>query len=203
MEYKKADRDVFFSLRRIDKYMEGHNGFIAGGAFKNLFNNEKVRDVDVFFKSNEDFLAADKYFLKNQEYSKHYNNDNCHAYKNKKNGVVVELVKTRFLEPDKLLDIFDFTIVKAAYIREENESGGVNYKLLYSHRFFEDLHLKKLVIDGDWKVLPHPINTYDRTYKYQRYGYALCRESKIKIIEMLKNTEGEIDISGSLYFGID
>ncbi len=203
MNFKTSDRDVFFRLRILDKYMEGHKGYIAGGAFKNLFNKEKIRDVDVFFENEDDFKQADKLFSENKEYQKHYNNDNCHAYKHIETKVVVELVKTRFSNPEDLLRIFDFSIVKAAYFRQENEDGGLNYKIMYVDRFFEDLHQKKLVIDGDWKNIPHPVNTFDRTYKYQRYGYNLCRESKIKIIEMLRNLQGEIDLSGALYFGID
>lgn len=203
MEFKTTDRDVFFRLRILDKYMEGHKGYIAGGAFKNLFNKEKIRDVDVFFENEDDFKQADKLFSENKEYQKHYTNDNCHAYKHVETKTVVELVKTRFSKPEDLLRIFDFTIVKAAYFKQENEDGGVNYKIMYVDRFFEDLHQKKLVVDGDWKNIPHPVNTFERTYKYQRYGYNLCRESKIKIIEMLRNLQGEIDLSGALYFGID
>jgi hypothetical protein len=203
MNFKIADRDVFFKLRRLDKFMEGHKGYIAGGTFKNIFNNEKVRDVDVFFKNEDDFKKADKYFLENSEYEKHYNNENCHAYKRKECKTVVELVKTRFCEVEDLLKIFDFSIVKAAYYKEENEEGGLNYKIMYLDRFFEDLHQKKLVIDGDWQNIPHPVNTFNRTYKYQKYGFNLCRESKIKIIEMLRNLQGDIDLSNELYFGID
>jgi hypothetical protein len=38
MEFKIKDKQVFFCLNKLDDYMSGHKGFIAGGAFKNLFN---------------------------------------------------------------------------------------------------------------------------------------------------------------------
>ena len=33
--------DNFWQIRWLDKYMEGHKGFIAGGCFKNILSGEK------------------------------------------------------------------------------------------------------------------------------------------------------------------
>ena len=204
MNYKVSDRDVFFKLRRLDKYMEGHKGFLAGGVFKNVFNNEKVRDVDVFFEKEEDFKECLVKFEKDVDnYQPFYKNDNCVAFKNIKTKVVVELVKVRFLPHEELINMFDFSIVRACYYKEENEEGGINYKFKYIDRFFEDLHQKKLVIDIDFRNIPLPINTFERTYKYQRYGYGLCRESKIKLLEAIRLLQGDIDVSNQLYMGLD
>ena len=49
-KYLTSDPEHIFMLRQLDKFMSGHNGFIAGGCFKNLFNHEKIKDIDVFFK---------------------------------------------------------------------------------------------------------------------------------------------------------
>ena len=43
--------DNFWQIRWLDKYMEGHKGFIAGGCFKNILSGEKVKDIDIFFES--------------------------------------------------------------------------------------------------------------------------------------------------------
>ena len=40
-EYKEKLANQINKVRFLDKYMEGHKGFIAGGCFKNIFNNEK------------------------------------------------------------------------------------------------------------------------------------------------------------------
>ena len=37
----EKNRDNFFQLRQLDKFMIGHNGFIAGGCFKNIFENNQ------------------------------------------------------------------------------------------------------------------------------------------------------------------
>ncbi|WP_137743360.1 hypothetical protein [Robertmurraya siralis] len=52
----------FIKIRQLDKYMIGHNGYIAGGAFKNIFNNEKIKDVDIFFENEKDYIVANDYF---------------------------------------------------------------------------------------------------------------------------------------------
>ena len=36
--------------------MMGHKGYIAGGCFKNIFNGEKIKDIDIFFDDEEEFL---------------------------------------------------------------------------------------------------------------------------------------------------
>jgi hypothetical protein len=203
MEFTIKDKETFFRLNKLDQYMSGHKGFIAGGVFKNLFNDEPIRDIDIFFEKEEDYIDGLKYFQKNNNYGKLYKNDNCYAFYNKKSNTHIELVKRRFAPPQQIIEIFDFSIVRAAYYKQINEEGGINYKFMYVDRFFEDLHQKKLVIDIDWDKIPLPANTFDRAFKYQRYGYALCRESKVKLIESLRNLQGDIDFNKSLYFGID
>ena len=58
----KQDRENFWILNWLDEFMEGHKGFICGGCFKNIFNHEKVKDIDVFFKSNADYEEAVEFF---------------------------------------------------------------------------------------------------------------------------------------------
>lgn len=67
------------------------------------------------------------------------------------------------------------------------------YKLLYHEKFFEHLHMKRLVIDEN---IPFPVSTWERSYRYKGYGYNMCRETKKKLLQALKgvNVEEE-DIS--------
>ena len=41
---KERSRDNYFELNVLDPFMAGHNGFICGGCFKNLFNHEKIKE---------------------------------------------------------------------------------------------------------------------------------------------------------------
>lgn len=50
----KVDKiENFRQLNKLKKYIDGIDGFIAGGVFKNIFNNEPIKDVDIFFENEE------------------------------------------------------------------------------------------------------------------------------------------------------
>ena len=68
-------------------------------------------------------------------------------------------------------------------------------------KFFEHLHLKRLVIDD---AIPYPMSTMDRMFRYAKYGYAPCRETRLKIAKAIKGLdEKQIEPSESLYDGLD
>lgn len=194
----------FIQLRQLDQYLIGHKGFIAGGVFKNIFNNEKVKDIDIFFENEKDWYETYELFKKDKDYEFEYQNGNVVAYKNKHTNVVVELVKHTYGKPKDILNRFDFTITKFAYYKEENEND-IEWKIIYHDRFFEHLHLKRLVIDQDHKEIIKPANTFNRMFKYAKYGYFPCRETKVKIINALRDLSvfDESMLSKDLYFGLD
>lgn len=181
--------DNFWQIRWLDKYMEGHKGFIAGGCFKNILSGEKVKDIDIFFESESDFQEAVDLF-----------NDEKHQKEGEK--VWVEFIESEFGKPEEILRSFDFTVAKMAYYKEpkyeEKEDDyfpfssasivGYEYKLLYHEKFFEHLHMKRLVIDEN---IPFPVSTWERSYRYKGYGYNMCRETKKKLLQALKGVNVE------------
>ena len=111
----KRDRDHFWILNWLDEYMTGHKGFICGGCFKNIFNKEKVKDLDIFFENESDFDDAVQYFdsqtpgydgddVRDEKYHFHYENDNVKAYKHIETGVVLELCCKIFGKPEEILN---------------------------------------------------------------------------------------------------
>jgi len=188
--------DIFFRLRFLDKYMAEHNGFIAGGCFKNLFNKQKVKDIDIFFNTEKDFKECVDMFKAKKGFKKHYSNNKVQAFKDKKSGVIVELIKQTYGSPKDILSIFDFSITRFAYCKD-SEDGS--YYMMYVDTYFEHLANNKLVIDGELK---HPVSTFERSYRYKKYGYGLCRVSKEKLLNALKTANTD-NLSSDLYFGID
>jgi hypothetical protein len=206
----------YTKLRQLDKYMIGHKGYIAGGVFKNIFNNEKFKDVDIFFESDKDFVEALETFKTDSDYKFVYNNKKATAYRHKEDGVMVELIKHKYKNPLDMIEEFDFTITKFVYYKEEipgeiNETFGaeevseVAWKVAYHNKFFEHLHMKRLVIDQDLKDIILPVNTFNRMFRYARYGYFPCRETKAKIIQALRDIPAFSDemLAMELYNGID
>lgn len=240
---KKQERENFWILNWLDEFMIGHKGFICGGCFKNIFNHEKVKDLDIFFESKDDWQDAVNWFdsktkgyidsenfdLENglseedAEYTFYYKNDNVKAYKHKKTGVAIELCCKIFGTAEEILNQFDFTITKFAYYKEEiedssnltyeeivslNEMGlevknetHIEYRVLYDDKFFEHLHMKRLVTDNQ---IPFPMSTFERMLRYAKYGYFPCKETKMKIIKALRDLDDkQVELSESLYDGMD
>lgn len=225
----EKDNDNFWTLHWLDRYMVGHKGFIAGGCFKNIFNQEKVKDLDIFFENESDYLDAVSYFdsmtpnyngddKREEEYIFLYENGKVKAYTNSKTGIRVELCRAVFGTAKDVISKFDFTIAKFAYYKAvvEDNTGAVveddsrkaelpethiEYRIVCDDNFFEHLHLKRLVTDD--KIL-YPMSTFDRMVRYIGYGYKPCKETKMKIARAIHDlTEQEISVSESLYDGLD
>lgn len=212
----QKDSNNYFQLRQIDKFLTGHNGFAAGGCFKNLFSGEKIKDVDIFFRNKKDFDDAVAAINKDADtYRFFYENQNVKAYKHKDTNITVELCCKIFGTPMEILRQFDFTITKFAYYKEaiggavsDNPFTDVTesvstekYSVLFDENFFEHLYLKRLVIDDQ---IPYPMSTLDRTYRYARYGFFPCMETKLKLAKAIHDLPVElIEVAQSLYDGVD
>ena len=239
----KENRDNYWMLNWLDQFMIGHKGFICGGCFKNIFNKEKVKDLDIFFESRLDFEEAVDYYDRqtagyidysesdngldedDAEYKFLYENENVKAYVHKNTGVRIELCCKIFGTAEDILNQFDFTIVKFAYykVEIEDETGAeyeeplddifgektnithvnkhIEYKILVHDKFFEHLHMKRLVTDD--KIL-FPMSTLERAFRYAKYGYFPCKETKMKMARAIKELSDEqLKVSASLYDGMD
>lgn len=181
-------------LRFLDRFMANHAGFIAGGCFKGLFLGEKIKDVDLFFKSEEDAKAAIAHYQSDPDFSPAWQNERVTAFRDQKTGIAVECITTYTGEPEAIISEFDFTITKAFYAK--NDAG--EYVFNCHLKFFEHLLNRKLVIDDK---VNFPLSTFNRSYRYKGYGFGLCGESKQRLIAALQGQSGAN--LNDFYFGID
>lgn len=115
----------FMMLKKVAKYLYGTNGYIAGGVFKNIFKQEPIKDVDLFFRDKKDFHKDKSKFEDDDNYKHIYNSKNAIGFYDKKEDIRVDLVKSRFLDPIKMIKSFDFTITKfVLYSELEKMMGG-------------------------------------------------------------------------------
>jgi hypothetical protein len=205
-DYTKDYVDNFPKLKWLEEYLIGHNGFISGGCFKNAIMGEPVKDIDVFFNGDLDFCKAVICFRENKDFVKAYETERVSAFKKKESDITVELVRTVFGNPKDVMDNFDFTVTKMAMYKDEYDN---RYKVLYHNRFFEDLCMKRLVIDC--KNMTMPLGVFNRSLRYTKYGFNMCRESKLMLMNnileyaLVRNlSEFKMeDFTRELYDGID
>lgn len=217
----------FMELKFLEEYLDGHNGYVAGGCFKNIFNKEPIKDIDMFFENSMEFEKGfnifenlSKHDNEHRIYKKIYENSNVVCYRHLKNGHNIELVRKTFGNPNQMLNTFDFTITKFALIKEKvdneedfNDSDiwyneqeieqGYHYelKVLCDDHYFEHLHMKRLVTDN--KII-FPASTFERMIRYIGYGYKPCKETKMKIMMAIREASLEsIITNNSLYDGLD
>lgn len=205
MNFHHSDPGHIFALRRLDRFMIGHNGFIAGGCFKNLFCREPFKDVDVFFEKRDDFNNAVAYFGEHEAFKAAYESKKVRAFRHKSSGIALELVCSVFGTPEEIIRQFDFTVVKFAYYKaltEDDEGKEIcEYKATYHPLFFEHLHMKRLVIDDQ---IPFPLSTFERVLRYAKYGYKPCTETKQKLVNAIRALpENEVLVPTNFYAGLD
>ena len=75
-DFAFRDGDEFFKLSFLKRFLLGTNGIIAGGCFKNIFNGERVKDIDIFFRDKRDFSDANKKYQDNSDFTLAYKNEN-------------------------------------------------------------------------------------------------------------------------------
>lgn len=213
---KILDVNDYLFLKQLDYFLLGHDGFIAGGCFKNLFLKEPVKDIDIFFyNSRGQSKAIDRYntLVKEKKAILLYDNDRTTCFYDIEKKTKVDLVKTVYGSPQQIIDQFDFTITKAFYQKiseavEQDEFEHV-YNIQVHDDFFEHLIAKRLVIDD--KIL-FAGSTFERILRYGKKGYSPCRGTKIKMLEAIHDEVDSVikrggDISklltASLYTGVD
>lgn len=207
MEYRQSNLLNFSQLTFLSQYLFP-NSIIAGGCFKNIFNHEKIKDLDIFFHDGESYAKAINSIESNTRYAHVYTTDKVTCYKDNFYDIKLELNNFCFSKsPLDLLDQFDFTICKFAICNEKIfEENNIDFhwetKVYYHKDFFEHLSLKRLVTDNN---LFYPANSFDRMIKYIKYGFYPCLETKIKIIEALRSLSkfDSKSLTKSLYGGLD
>lgn len=172
----------FKNLSFLSEFLHGHNGYIAGGCFKDIFLSRKVKDIDLFFMTEDDYKDAIRFYqLLHWEIV--YENANAISFKHPEKDVRIELIKRSFGSPEYIMSQFDFSVCKFAYMKTPS-SGFVlddkrtvedNFEVMYCNNYFEDLTQKRIVFDNE---ILTPTQSFDRVLRYTLYGSSLRRRKK-------------------------
>lgn len=199
--------DNFWQIRWLDKYMEGHKGFIAGGCFKNILSGERVKDIDIFFESESDFQEAIDSF-NDEKHQKEgwkfkYRNEKVCAFQKEGEKVWIEFIESEFGKPKEILRSFDFTVTKMVYYKEPKyrTKAGIecteeecklidSFKRLAKKWKKDGKRLWIYSASGTLHVMMHGDTNYNPTPEFTQYGGSNI-ENSITIIDGIPNDGGD------------
>lgn len=141
----------------------GYNDcFIAGGAIRDCIDGKEFDDID-FFGSNVNLHLMAEELLKPNSYELVYDSDILQTYKNKKEGIKVQLILRDYKTMEEAMSMFDFTVCQFAY-----NGNGANF--MCNPEALLHLSNKKLIVHS----LPYPYDTLRRLQKYIKKGFSIC-----------------------------
>lgn len=142
--------------------------WIAGGCLRSFLVGEKPKDIDIFSNNPEKVIS---YLSENDKFKKAFGNDFFQNFKY--NNLTYQVIKKYTYEtPQDTIDSFDFTIISAAFYKDE---------LVLHDRFYLDNAQKRLVVNK----LPFPLSSMKRSLKYVSRGYAMCPVNLSKILRAI------------------
>lgn len=225
MMYKNKGLSHFKELRKLMEYVKGIRGHIAGGCFKDIFEGKQPKDIDIFFNTKTDLDKGIEYYdnlteTKSNRWVKLYSTDNSVGYKDKKEDLLIDLIKKVYEDDDKdgmvrTIDRFDFTVTKAVMYKEydtEDNSGDTlfeedkkesktedgktySYRFSYHIDFFEDLTTKKLRYAEDGITKGDPVNMLNRVIRYVKKGFNPTLELKKELLQYIGGIDNDLLIT--------
>lgn len=159
--------DYSFERYQIYKVIPGwlreilvnQNVFLAGGALTSVFSNQKINDLDFYFRSERFFEntkdAIESYLEQNAISFNPFVTKNARTYRIE-NQTTIQLIENFYGEPSDIYSKFDFTCCMAAFNFET--------QLFHFHEsFFRHLSQKKLVYNTKSN---YPISSFYRLKKF-------------------------------------
>ena len=145
-------------------------GWLAGGAITSTVSGKPVNDLDVYFRSEQDFLEACE-----SAYNDGYW---CVCFTDRSatfvsGDTVVQFMHFNYFNsPEEIFDSFDFTVCMAAADIETGE--------LHQHPdFMRDVAARRLMFNENTAF---PIASGLRVKKYQDRGYTISQGEQLRIL---------------------
>lgn len=203
------------------KHIVKHDTFIAGGFLRDLHFNKTPKDIDIFFKNekaarrfNEIVTEGLNQKLKFTDMNKmrvqtalHYNNcsilswlywsNNALSFHHVEIPYPVQFVIKRIGHPKTVISTFDFHVNMFYYNPVNNEL----YNPTIDFPILGPMNQPKLTINSDCN---RSSILLDRVLKFHKNGYAIPRETMLKVVEIVSQCSQEDKddyLKGATYYG--
>lgn len=166
MTQHKKELDL---IKKAAYYFLPKGAFIAGGALTSAFTSSPINDVDIYFKTKEDFVEAI-----HQAYDE---NLWCVAATDRavtfaRDACIVQLMHFDFFESAaRVFDAFDYTVCMAAYDIDAES-------FIFQEDFMKHAAQRKLSFHSGTR---YPYNSLLRVLKYQQRGYTISKADLLRI----------------------
>lgn len=166
-----------WSIEAAGGWFAPKGSFVAGGALTSVFTGKPVNDIDLYFKSKEDFEAACK---RAYEESFWCADVTSRAVTFKHNEDTIQLMHFDWFETaQEIFDCFDFTCCMGAYDFDGKE-------FVFDDRFLKHASQRHLEFHHGTRF---PFASLTRVLKYQSRGYTIGKGALLSIALRCHETE--------------
>jgi hypothetical protein len=175
---KTLIRSVYKTIpENVITMLKEHKVILAGGALERLANNDKVNDLDLYFRSKHSvysFLQS----LMGQDYRCICKGPRSLIFKNSKHeNVIINAITFKyFKDANEVISYFDYDCCKCALDFSTNE-------LITSPNFWSSTQMKVLSYTGSL----YPVGALLRMQKYVKRGYTPDYSTILKLFRDIKN----------------
>lgn len=149
--------------------LEEYNVILAGGTIASLFTSSEINDIDLYFRSKEDFAAFAERVMDGEWITSHTNKSTLFQY----DELPVQLIHFSFFkEVEDVFNSFDFTVCMGAFDFKTRE-------FVFHKDFLKHNSQKILKFNSN---TDYPLVSLMRTDKYQKKGYSISKTEMFRII---------------------
>lgn len=153
-----------------------HDAYLSGGAVRSVFTGERIEDLDISFRSKEDFQACteDLSVLEGEDGGYKYcftGTDAAWSYKPPGRAPMIQLICAVYGQPEEVLAKYDFTVCMGAWM-----PGTQQFML--SDLFLKHCAQRRLCYNANGE---YPISSLWRVVKFLDRGYKLPGVEAIKL----------------------
>lgn len=181
--YKREERKLLGLINgSAAELLESHNAIIAGGAITSVFCNREVNDLDVYFRSEQDFMG----FLSSLyegcafELIVTYATNKSVLVIDSKTGQKIQLIYYKFFEnADAIFADFDFTVCMGAY--------DMTAKTFHFHADFFKHNAQRYLHFNPGTA--YPLISSLRVAKYVDRGYTISKTQMLRIMMKINSID--------------
>lgn len=176
-------------------HLKNSNAIIAGGAIRSLICDEEIKDIDTYFRSQNDLIN----FMNEERIksSTHIKSVTKRSITFSKDKLICQLIFfSYYSSPEEIFKDYDFTVCMGAYDFKIDD-------FVFHEDFFVDNATKKISINKGTK---YPLISMFRLFKYKQKGYDFPQKQLLELAKAINkfdyNNEEVVKDQTQGFYGI-